>query len=165
MNSTHRGSVVLYAEDSDDDAFLMQRAFTKLKFSGSLVVVRDGAEAIDYLGGEGRYADRNQHPLPCLILLDIKMPQLGGIDVLKWVRERDSFRDVPVLMLTSSSQETDIRAAYGLGADCYLVKPANLNRFAELVEDVTAICSLTTRPAGGFRVRGAVPAPDAAVSS
>lgn len=149
--------VVLYAEDSEDDAFLMRRAFTKAKFPGSLVVATDGAEARRYLAGEGKYADRAQHPRPCLILLDIKMPHLNGLEVLAWIRGQAEWKDVPVLMLTSSSQEKDLTSAYGTGADSYLLKPTSLDTFRELVEDVMAICTAPERAPGRLKVRGSIP--------
>lgn len=151
---TPESLVVLYAEDSDDDAFLMRRAFAKAKFPGSLVVVSHGLEATRYLAGEGPYSDRAQHPLPRLILLDIKMPHMSGLEVLQWIRRRDEFRDTPVLMLTSSSQEADITTAYASGADCYLVKPANLDTFRDLVEDILHLCSVPGRAVSPSQVRG-----------
>jgi len=159
MTAPASPSVILYAEDSEDDAFLMKRAFARVGFPGRLVVVPHGLEATRYLSGEGRYADRVAYPFPQLILLDIKMPHLNGLDVLHWLRSRNAFDDKPVLMLTSSSQESDVRAAYAAGADSYLVKPANLDLFRELVEDLALLCALKTRPLARFPLRGAIVAP------
>ena len=146
---------VLYAEDSDDDAFLMQRAFEQVNFPGSLVVVPDGVEAIRYLAGQGAYANRDDYPDPCLILLDLKMPRLDGLGVLEWVRKCDRYRDTPVLMLTSSSQEKDVANAYEKGVNGYLLKPTDLNRFRELVEDLVRVCQ--ARQAGlSLEIRGAL---------
>ena len=117
------------------------------------------SSAINYLAGEGPYADRAAHPIPRLVLLDIKMPHLGGLDVLRWIRSRDSFRDMPVLMLTSSSQASDVATACAVGADSYLVKPSNLDAFRELVEDLVAICSDGERRRGALNVRGAIRPP------
>ncbi|MES2692927.1 MAG: response regulator [Verrucomicrobiota bacterium] len=150
-------AIVLYAEDSEDDAFLMQRAFTKLKFPGKLVVVTHGLEARHYLEGTGSYADRQRHPLPRVLLLDIKMPHLSGLDVLKWVRSNSAFRDLPVFMLTSSSQPADVATAYENGANSYLVKPSNLGDFTNLVEDLAAACR-ADRTTSLPTVRGAIPA-------
>jgi two-component system response regulator len=151
--------VVLYAEDSDDDAFLMRRAFAQAKFPGRLVVVGNGLEALAYLVGEGRYANRAEHPLPAFILLDIKMPHMSGLEVLQWIRARNKFGPMPVVVLTSSSQPLDIAAAYAHGADGYLVKPSNLDIFADLVADLTAACGQPRPPQGNLKVRGCVPAP------
>ncbi len=151
--------VVLYAEDSEDDAFLMQRAFVKAKFPGRLVVVANGLEAVAYLAGDGRYIDRAVHPSPAFILLDIKMPHMTGLEVLQWIRARDRFGPTPVVVLTSSSQPLDIDAAYAHGADGYLVKPSNLDTFADLVSDLTAACGQPRPPQGELKVRGCVPPP------
>ena len=150
---------VLYAEDSDDDAFLMKRAFTKMKFPGSLVVVPHGLEATTYLAGEGEYANRERHPLPRLILLAIKLPHLGGLQVLQWIRKRPEFQDTPVVMLTSSSQDTDVTTAYASGADGYLVKPASLDTFRALVEDLATVCSDSKRGRRRLPLRSSLPEP------
>lgn len=151
--------VILYADDSEDDAFLMRRALAKANFTGKLVTVSDGEEVIEYLEGKGPYADRERHPWPCVILLDIKMLHLGGLEVLKWIRGQASFDRIPVLMLTSSSQESDVTAAYALKADAYLVKPADLDVFRALVKDVSELCGTDRTPSAPIAIRGAVPAP------
>src|SRR4051812_10546785 len=97
------GQPILYAEDEEDDVLFVQRAFKDAKILNPLVVVPDGLSAIDYLGGAGRYANRAEHPLPCLALLDFNMPQTSGLDVLKWIRTQPSVCTLPVIMLTSSS--------------------------------------------------------------
>jgi two-component system, response regulator len=151
--------VVLYAEDSEDDVFLMQRAFRNLNFAGSLVVVPNGADAMAYLDQRITPADSEAGSPPSLVLLDIKMPQVGGFEVLRWIRGQERFNNLPVLMLTSSSQESDVSTAHALGADGYLVKPASLDTFRALVDDLTAVCrSPHGREAAG-RVRGAIPPP------
>jgi|GEM_PF-370411 len=151
--------LILYAEDSDDDAFLMKRAFAKANFPGTLVVVPHGVSAMGYLVGEGSYANRTEYPLPRLILLDIKMPHMGGLDVLKWIRSSEKWDETPVIMLTSSSQPSDVETAYKNGANCYLVKPTNLDAFRELVEGLIKLCALERYPMGILSLRGAVPPP------
>jgi CheY-like chemotaxis protein len=151
--------VVLYAEDSDDDAFLMQRAFAKAKFPAILTVVPNGLEALNYLAGQGDYADRRAHPSPCLVLLDIKMPHRNGLEVLQWIRARPEFSTIPVVMLTSSSQPPDITRAYHAGADCYVVKPTSLDTFGEFVSDLRPLCAGARTSAGWLKVRGCVPPP------
>ncbi len=153
--------VVLYAEDSEDDAFLMRRAFTKAKFSGTLTVAANGLEALNYLGGTGEYANRKEHPLPSLIMLDVKMPHLSGFEVLRWIRARNEFSATPVVMLTSSSQPVDIATAYEDGADGYLVKPSSLDVFADFVADLIAACGHPRPAQGGLKVRGSARLPAA----
>jgi len=114
---------ILVAEDDADDAFLLQRAFGKLGITTSLKFVHDGQEAIDYLQGDGQFADRSFHPLPDLLLLDIKMPRLNGFQVLGWVRKQKTLRRLPVVIFSSSGEPADIDRAYDLGANSYLIKP------------------------------------------
>ena len=113
---------ILYAEDDDNDAFLIQRAFKQAEIHNPLVIVPDGNAAIEYLSGTGKYARRGEHPLPCLVLLDLKMPGKSGLEVLEWIRTQPTVSTLPALMLTSSNQESDIRRAYVLGANGYLLK-------------------------------------------
>jgi CheY-like chemotaxis protein len=125
---------VLVAEDDPTDAFLLQRAFSRSGVTASLHFVRDGQEAIDYLGGESDFANREQFPLPHLLLLDLKMPRLGGFDVLGWLREQPGLKRLLVTVLTSSSQPEDINRSYDLGANSYLVKPQTPEGLSDLVK-------------------------------
>jgi CheY-like chemotaxis protein len=129
---------VLAAEDEESDAVLLQLAFGKAGSPQNLVIVRDGQEAIDYLSGEGLYADRALHPLPSLFLLDLKMPRMTGFDVLAWLKENPQFKDLPVIVLSSSSHESDMRRARQLGAWDYHVKPHSLTQFVQLIRQLTA---------------------------
>lgn len=115
---------ILYAEDDENDVFLAELAFKRAEIHNPLVIVRDGQMAVNYLAGEGPHADRAGHPLPCLVLLDMKMPRLSGLEVLKWIRSQPKVCTLPVLMLTSSSQDADVNRAYIQGANGYLVKPS-----------------------------------------
>jgi CheY-like chemotaxis protein len=139
---------VLYAEDDENDAYFMRRAFAKAGLPHSLHVVSDGRAALDYLDGRDGYADRALHPLPSLVLLDVKLPYLTGLDVLRWIRERRAFDNVPVVMLTSSNQERDLRAAFRNGANGYLLKPSNAD------ELLTPLRSLVTRCGETRALRG-----------
>src|SRR5262245_28825507 len=114
---------VLYAEDEDNDVFLMRRAFERAGVENALQVVGDGTKAIQYLSGAGEFADRRRFPMPCLVLLDLNLPRRSGLEVLKWLREQPALQELPVVMLTSSLQDCDIGSAYNLGANGYLVKP------------------------------------------
>jgi CheY-like chemotaxis protein len=127
---------VLYAEDDENDAFLMRHAFNQAKIINPLLVVSDGNAAIEYLLGKGGYSERKQHPLPCLVLLDLKMRGRSGLDVLKWKQDEPSLSTLPVLMLTSSSQERDIREAYELGANGYLLKPNTPDEMVSLAKAI-----------------------------
>jgi DNA-binding response OmpR family regulator len=123
---------ILLIEDDINDVWLTQHAWKKAEVPCPLVVVRDGLEGIEYLGGEGRFAERSEFPLPSLILLDLNLPRKRGFDVLIWLRERSAFNAVIVIVLTSSSAEKDVAEAYRLGANSYLVKPNDPSRLVAL---------------------------------
>lgn len=123
---------ILLAEDSDADAEMTMRALKKNKLTNVVVWVKDGAEALDYLKREGSFADRAR-TLPKLVLLDIKMPKVDGIEVLRVIRSDDQLKSIPVVMLTSSAEERDIVESYELGVNSYLVKPVEFERFVDEV--------------------------------
>lgn len=118
---------ILLVEDSDDDVFLITRAFKSVGLVTPMVRAADGQDAIHYLSGKGDYADRVKFPLPSLVLLDIKMPFISGLEVLRWIRAQPTLAPLPVVMFTTSGQECDIRSAYGSGANAFLIKPARLD--------------------------------------
>lgn len=123
---------ILLVEDSEDDVFLMKRALKAANISNPLQVVEDGEQAIAYLSGNGDYSDRDQHPLPAVVFLDLKLPIKSGLEVLPWIRQQDNLTDVPVVVLTSSSEPADLRRAYTLGATSYLVKPPTAPQLLDL---------------------------------
>jgi len=127
---------VLIAEDDPSDVFFLKRAFVLAGVPAVLTFGRDGQEAIDYLEGESRYADRKAYPLPDLMLLDLKMPRLDGFDVLNWLRQQPGLKRLLVTVLTSSDQPQDINRAYDLGANSYLLKPHSAEHLSELVKHV-----------------------------
>jgi len=129
---------VLYAEDEESDAFLLQRAFEKVNGSHPLIVVKDGQEAVNYLSARQPSHDRSDHPIPALILLDLKMPRMTGFDVLRWIARRPELKAVPVIVLSSSSAEADMRKARELGARDYLVKPHHLAEYLTIAQDLHA---------------------------
>jgi CheY-like chemotaxis protein len=133
MNAISEHGHILVAEDDPTDAYFFQRAFTRAGLPVTLNFVRDGQEAIDYLQGEGQFADRTWHPLPQLLLLDLNMPRLNGFDVLKWVREQPGMSDLLVVIFSSSEEPRDMNRAYGLGANSYLVKPHSMAELTALV--------------------------------
>ncbi|MEG4046412.1 response regulator [Microcoleus sp. Pol17_C1] len=123
---------ILLVEDNPVDILLMQRAFRNETFANtSLQIVRDGDAAVFYLNGDGEYSDRDRYPLPAIILLDLKLPRRSGHEVLVWLRQQPELKRLPVVMLTSSRQTPDVKRAYDLGVNSYLVKPVG---FASLLE-------------------------------
>lgn len=127
---------VLYAEDDENDVFFMQRAFALAGISHPLRIVPNGRMALDYLLGEGVFKDRQEHPLPCLLLLDLNMPGKSGHQVLQAVRGQASLASLPVIIVTSSNQERDIQRANDLGANDYLIKPGDPEDLLRLVRAI-----------------------------
>lgn len=124
---------ILLVEDNGDDALLIQRAFRKIGAASPIHLVTDGEQALSYLAGEGEYADRDSHPFPALMLLDLKLPRRSGFEVLEWLRGQPGLRRLPVVVLTSSSESRDIDLAADLGANSYLVKPVHFDALQELI--------------------------------
>ena len=131
-------ATVLLAEDDPDDILLTHIAFEKARLANPLQVVRDGEEAIAYLKGEGRFADRIRYPFPILLLLDLKMPKLHGFQVLEWLKREPSLHRLPVAVMTSSCDDPHIAKAYELGADSYLIKPPDAEALLALVQRLHA---------------------------
>jgi CheY-like chemotaxis protein len=130
------GQCILIAEDNDSDLLLLRRS---LKFAGvpcSVHAVRDGEEAIAYLSGQGNYANRAEFPLPSLVLLDLKMPNKGGFEVLRWIRNHPTLCRLPVLMLTVSNQIADINRAYAMGANSFINKSLDYQSTKDLVSSI-----------------------------
>lgn len=126
---------ILLVEDSPDDVMFVSRAFARAGLPTALRVVSDGRQAIDYLAGRKQFSARLEHPLPRLILLDLKLPHVSGFEVLRWIRARPEFIGVVVVMLTSSDHPSDIRDSYALGANSFLSKPSNPEDLTELIRD------------------------------
>lgn len=131
-------STILLVEDNSDDAELLDRAFRKAGITNPLVAVTDGDAAVDYVVGTAAYADRTRHPRPELILLDLKLPRRSGFEVLSCIRGQEATRHTPIVVLTSSNQQDDIRRAYELGANSYLVKPIGRDALIEMVRSLKA---------------------------
>jgi CheY-like chemotaxis protein len=123
---------ILLAEDDPDDAELIRAALRRAKMPHALHWVCDGEEAISYLSGEAEYSDRQKSPLPSILLLDLKMPRKNGFEVLQWVRGNATWTKLPVVILTSSDEPSDIKRAYDLGATSYLTKSASFKNVLEL---------------------------------
>jgi len=126
---------ILQVEDDPNDVFLMQHAMRRLGMANPVQVARDGQEAMDYLQGAGKFADRTTFPFPCLVLLDLKLPYVMGLDVLRWIRQQPG-PALPVLMLTASGEDADIASAYNLGANAFLTKPSEASKFQEMVKAI-----------------------------
>lgn len=129
---------VLLVEDDLNDIFLVKRAFKMARIKNPLQIVTDGQEAISYLKGEGKYADREAHPLPKLIVMDIRMPRRSGFEVLEWVKDGSKMlRRIPVVIVSSSDNPSDINRAYELGANAYMVKPVEFRAVEHMFESIT----------------------------
>ena len=127
---------ILVVEDNVTDVMLIRRAFSKAHIANPLQVVGDGDAAVEYLAGRGEFANRDQFPLPALMLLDLKLPRRSGLEVLAWLRAQTILRRLPVVVLTSSSQSQDVNRAYELGANSYLVKPVQFDDLQEMLGKV-----------------------------
>jgi DNA-binding response OmpR family regulator len=118
---------IMLADDDETEAFLTTRAFEQAGIQNRLIVVSNGQAAIEYLAGKDHFANREAHPLPCLLLLDQKLPDRSGLEVLEWVRSQSSVCTLPVLVLSASDSDGDVQAAYLVGANGYLVKPTKFD--------------------------------------
>jgi CheY-like chemotaxis protein len=127
---------ILLVEDNRDDEALTLRALRRANVANAVVVARDGVEALDYLFGTGTYAGRDLRDLPQVVLLDLKLPKLDGIEVLRRIRTSDRTRLLPVVVLTSSNEERDRLATYALGANSYVRKPVDFAQFADAVRQL-----------------------------
>src|SRR5260221_11490292 len=125
-------ALFLLVEDSETDAILIRRAFIKGNIINPLQVVTNGDRAIAYLKGEGPFANRAEYPLPELVLLDLKLPGIDGFQVLRWIRQQPELKALRVVVLTSSDRIQDVNLAYQLGANSFLVKPVDFERFVEI---------------------------------
>lgn len=123
--------IILLIEDNPDDVELTWRALSRSNVANELVVVTDGAEALDYLFARGKYATRDMRVTPEVVLLDLKLPKVDGLEVLRRIRSDERTRLLPVVILTSSNQEKDIRDSYELGANSYVRKPVDFEQFVE----------------------------------
>lgn len=137
---------ILLVEDNPDDEELTLLSLRKNNLAHEIVVVRDGVEAIEYLFGNGQYADRDVSRVPTVILLDLKLPKLDGLGVLKRLRADERTRTLPVVVLTSSSQDADVIASYNLGANSYVRKPVEFGAFVEAVSSLGLYWVLLNRP-------------------
>lgn len=136
MKNGFKQVVVLLVEDNEDEAELAIRELFKHKLANDLLWVKDGAEALEFIFGTGRYEGRDVESCPKVILLDLKMPKVSGIEVLQRVREDERTKKIPVVVLTSSNEEKDIVSAYELGVNSYIVKPIDFQKFSNSIKEI-----------------------------
>ena len=129
---------ILLVEDDANDILFVQRAFRQANLTNALHIVKDGDQAIDYLIGNNEYANRDLYPIPVLILLDLKLPRLSGLEVLEWIKKHPTLRRIPVVVLTSSKENIDVNRAYDIGANSYLVKPVKFETLTQMIEIIDA---------------------------
>lgn len=143
MNS----KVILLVEDNPDDEALTLRAFKKANIHNEVVVARDGAEALDFLfGGVGAYAGRERTDLPAVVLLDLKLPKIDGLELLKSIRADERTKFLPVVILTSSKEDQDLQEGYRYGANSYVRKPVNFDEFLSATRDLGLYWLLLNEP-------------------
>jgi CheY-like chemotaxis protein len=130
------GKVILLVEDNPDDVALTLRALKKSKIRNEVVVAQDGVEAVEYLFGTGKFADRDTRVQPQVVLLDLKMPRMDGLEVLQKLRSSDRTKLLPVVVLTTSNEDRDKVESYKLGANSYIRKPVDFEQFAEAVQQL-----------------------------
>lgn len=144
--------IILLVEDNADDEKLTLRALKKNNICNEVVVARDGAEALDYLFGTGAYAGRNLSTMPQVVLLDLKLPKLDGLEVLRRLRAHERTKFLPVVILTSSNEEQDRINGYGLGANSYVRKPVDFNQFSEAARQLGLYWLVLNEPAPVRRI-------------
>jgi two-component system response regulator len=149
--------VILLVEDNPDDEALTLRALKKNNILNRVVVARDGTEALDYLFCRGKFTGRDLRDLPELVLLDLKLPKVDGLEVLRQLRAAQETRRLPVVILTSSNEQRDIIAGYDLGANSYIRKPVDFSQFTEAVRQLGIywlVLNVSPHPAGGTANKG-----------
>jgi CheY-like chemotaxis protein len=125
---------ILQVEDDEADVFMLQTVFKRAGITSPLHVVSDGQMAIDYLSGAGSFADRERHPLPCLVLLDLKMPKVNGLEVLAWIRQQPHLKKLVVVLFSSSAFPEDVARGYELGANSFIQKPSDMAHTLEIAQ-------------------------------
>jgi CheY-like chemotaxis protein len=148
METDSGGIDILLVEDNPNDAELTQHALKKNKLTNRIHLVRDGEEALEYIFATGRYAARNLADRPKLILLDLKLPKVDGLEVLRRIKADAATRTIPVVLLTSSREDRDIVDGYQLGVNSYIVKPVDFDQFTTAVRELGMYWLLLNKPAG-----------------
>lgn len=141
-----RDGIILLVEDNPDDVELTKRAMMKNGIANKMIVAYDGVEALDYVFGQGSYAGRDVNRMPVVILLDLKLPKVSGLEVLERLRHNEKTRLIPVVILTSSKEDQDLTSSYMLGANSYVRKPVNFVEFTEAVRQLGLYWFLLNEP-------------------
>jgi CheY-like chemotaxis protein len=137
---------ILIAEDNPDDVFLLKRALRRNGAESNVYIVEDGQEAIDYLRREPPFDDRFKYPFPSVIYTDLKMPRVSGLEVIRWLKEHPDCGVIPVIVFSASQQDEDIKQAYQLGANAYLVKPTTLDQLTEMIRVTMEFWKMCQKP-------------------
>ena len=149
--ATKKPVTVLHVDDDPNDTTLLQVACAKAAVDFELRNIEDGDQVIEYLNGTGKYADRSLYRLPGLVLLDLKMPKATGLEILKWIRNHSVVKHLPVIVLSGSELQEDMREAYAGGANSYLVKPPSFDSLVKLVQNIGAQLPMAPKPHGASR--------------
>jgi len=142
-----RNLTILLAEDNEDYALILKKAIEVNGWKNPVQIVPNGQEAINYLKGEGKYADRSAYAFPSVLFLDVKMPKATGIDVLRWMRDHPECSVFPTMMLSSSDEQRDVKLSYELGANAYFVKPPGFADLTRMLQVAYDFWHLSVRPA------------------
>ncbi len=137
---------ILLVEDEEHDVEFLKRAFGRVGVGTPIHAVGNGEEAVRYLSGTGKYADRQAHPFPRVMITDVKMPQMGGLELLKWIQDNPRYRVVPTIVLTSSTQPEDVQLAFERGASGYMVKPVDFGELEALARAIAEYWRLSLVP-------------------
>ena len=137
---------ILYVEDREEDVILLKYAFKRADIQNHVEVANDGQKAIDYLSGSGKYADRSQFPMPGIVLLDLQLPYKMGLEVLEWIRQQPSLKALIVIILSSSTHHGDVRRAYELGTNAFLVKPSGVDALVDICQALKHFWLTHNRP-------------------
>ena len=137
---------ILLVDDDENDVLLTRMAFEKNGIHNPIQWARDGLEAIAYLNGEGEFSNRRSYPFPEVLILDLKMPRMTGLELLSWIRDHPEYKVIPSIIMTSSKLEADIKQAYSLGANTYMIKPPSLEDLAKMVKSAHEYWALSAKP-------------------
>ncbi|HEX4265307.1 MAG TPA: response regulator [Verrucomicrobiae bacterium] len=137
---------ILLVEDEENDALLVRMAFKKNSIANPVQWVKDGLEAIAYLNGEGEFADRKHYPFPEVLILDLKMPRMNGLELLAWIRDHPEFRVIPTIIMSASQLDSDVEKAYSLGANTYMIKPTSFDDLANIVKLAHEYWKVSVKP-------------------
>src|SRR5580704_6464304 len=138
---------ILLVEDEENDAMLLKMALKRNNILNPIHWVNDGLEAIAYLNGEGAYANHALYPFPEVLIVDLKMPRMNGLELLQWIRDHSNYKVIPTIIMSSSRQDSDIEKAYALGANTYMVKPSSFDELAKMVKLAHEYWAASVKPA------------------